>query len=75
TTPVQQLNERLNIQVPKGDYETLSGFLLLQFNRIPAVGDELYYANYKVRVHRATERAIETVIIQVYREEDEGEKL
>jgi putative hemolysin len=75
TTPVQQVNERLGIQVPKGDYETLSGFLLLQFNRIPAVGDELYYANYKVRVHRATERAIATVIIQVYREGDEGEKL
>lgn len=71
TTPVQQLNERLAIQVPKGEYETLSGFLLLQFNRIPAVGDELYYANYKIRVHRATERAIETVIIQVYREDGE----
>lgn len=68
STPVQQVNERLRIQVPKGEYETLSGFLLLQFNRIPAVGDELYYANFKVRVHRGTERAIETVIIQIHRE-------
>lgn len=71
TTPIEQINERLKIHVPKGEYETLSGFLLLQFNRIPEEGDELYYANFKVKVHRANERAIETVIIQVHRDDDE----
>lgn len=70
TTGVVELNERLNIQVPKGEYETLSGFLLQQFNRIPSVGDELYFSNFKIRVHRANEKAIETVIIQVHRGED-----
>jgi putative hemolysin len=75
-TSINELNERLNIHVPKGDYETLSGFLLQQFNRIPAVGDELYYANFKVKVHRANEKAIETVIIQVHRpiDEESGEE-
>lgn len=74
TTPIHDLNERLKIQVPKGDYETLSGFLLQQFNRIPSIGDELYFANFKVRVHRATEKAIETVIIQVHRENEESQE-
>jgi putative hemolysin len=69
---VHEVNERLNIAVPKGDYETLSGFLLQQFNRIPTPGDELYFANFKVKVHRANEKAIETVIITVHREPDEG---
>lgn len=73
---VNEVNEKLGIQVPKGDYETLSGFLLQQFNRIPAAGDELYFANFKVKVHRANEKAIETVIISVHRDEgdaaDEG---
>ncbi len=69
---VSALNEQLAIHVPKGEYETLSGFLLQQFNRIPAVGDELYYGNFKVKVHRASERAIETVIIHVHRS-NEGE--
>jgi putative hemolysin len=66
---VNEVNEKLGIEVPRGDYETLSGFLLQQFNRIPAAGDELYFANFKVKVHRANEKAIETVIISVHREE------
>ncbi len=68
---VNEVNEKLGIQVPKGDYETLSGFLLQQFNRIPAAGDELYFANFKVKVHRASEKAIETVIITVHRTDEE----
>jgi CBS domain containing-hemolysin-like protein len=70
-TGISEINEKLKIQVPKGEYETLSGFLLQQFNRIPSVGDELYFANFKVRVHRASEKAIETVIIEVHRQEGE----
>lgn len=69
---VHEVNERLDITVPKGDYETLSGFLLQQFNRIPTAGDELYFANFKVKVHRANEKAIETVIITVHRESNES---
>ncbi len=61
---ITELNERLGIHLPKGEYETLSGFLLQQFNRIPSVNDELFYGNLKFKVHRATERSIETVIIQ-----------
>jgi CBS domain containing-hemolysin-like protein len=70
TMGVVELNERLGIHVPKGEYETLSGFLLQQFNRIPTVGDELYFSNFKIRVHRANEKVIETVIIQVHRTEN-----
>lgn len=65
-TAIPDLNEKLKIHVPQGEYETLSGFLLQQFNRIPSVGDELYFANFKVRVHRASPKSIETVIIEVH---------
>ncbi|HEY8278174.1 MAG TPA: hemolysin family protein [Bdellovibrionota bacterium] len=68
---VHEVNERLGIAVPKGEYETLAGFLLQQFNRIPSQGDELYFANFKVKVHRASEKAIETVIITVHRDKAE----
>ena len=71
---IHEVNERLGISVPKGDYETLAGFLLQQFNRIPSPGDELYFANFKVKVHRASEKAIETVIITVHRENREDKE-
>jgi len=70
-TGISELNEKLKIHVPKGEYETLSGFLLQQFNRIPSTGDELYFANFKVKVHKASEKAIETVIIEVHRSDDD----
>jgi CBS domain containing-hemolysin-like protein len=72
-TGISELNEKLRIHVPKGEYETLSGFLLQQFNRIPTTGDELYFANFKVKVHKASEKAIETVIIEVHRSDDDPE--
>lgn len=72
-TGISELNEKLKIHVPKGEYETLSGFLLQQFNRIPSTGDELYFANFKVKVHKASEKAIETVIIEVHRSEEDQE--
>jgi len=71
---VPEVNEKLGIEVPKGDYETLSGFLLQQFNRIPSTGDELYFANFKVKVHRANAKAIETVIISVHRDPSDENK-
>ena len=67
---IAEVNERLGTHLPKGEYETLSGFLLQQFNRIPSVNDELFYGNLKFKVHRATERSIETVIIH----QTEGKK-
>ena len=65
---IQQINEILQLELPEGNYETLSGFLLQQFGRIPAVKDELFFNTptgaYKFVIHNATERHIEAVLIQ-----------
>ncbi len=62
-----QLNEQLHLDLPEGNYETLSGFLLQQFGRIPEPGDELYYdtsgGTLKFVIRKATERHIESVLI------------
>lgn len=65
TMEINDLNERLNINIPKGEYETLSGFLLQQFNRIPSEGDELYFSNLKFRVYRASDKSIRSVVISI----------
>lgn len=65
---VNQLNESLHLDIPEGDYETLGGFMLQQFGRIPEQGDELYFdtpkASLKLTVRKANERAIESVLIE-----------
>ena len=67
-TEIQLLNESLKLDLPEGNYETLSGFLLQQFGRIPENRDELFFdtpsGSYKFTIQKATERHIETVMIQ-----------
>lgn len=65
---IQEINEKLGFEVPEGDYETLSGFLLQQFGRIPQAPDELYFNTpaglFKFTIRKATERHIESVLVQ-----------
>lgn len=65
---IAQLNEVLQLELPYGDYETLGGFLLQQFGRIPEERDELFFntgaGHFKFTVRAATERQIESVLIE-----------
>ena len=65
---ISQLNEELQIELPEGDYDTIGGFLLRQFSRIPEPGDELYFDTRAGQLHfvirDATRRRIESVSIE-----------
>lgn len=62
------MNETLAIELPEGDYETLSGFLLQQFGRIPEVKNELYFdtpaGSFLFTIRAATRRHIESVLVE-----------
>lgn len=58
---IDVLNEKLKTNITKGAFETLAGFLLQQFGRIPEVGDELHYQGMKFVVRKATPRSVELV--------------
>jgi CBS domain containing-hemolysin-like protein len=63
--PVDRLNEVFGLSIPESDeYETLAGYLLDHFKHIPGRGEGLALAEgVKLVVHRASERAIEEVLI------------
>lgn len=65
---IEAINDQLKIELPQGEYETLSGFLLQQFGRIPEPRDELFFNTpaglFKFTVKNATERHIEAVQIE-----------
>jgi putative hemolysin len=67
-TTIAQVNEELALDLPEGDYDTLSGFLLRQFSRIPDSGDELFFDTTAGQLHfvirDATSRRIESVSIE-----------
>jgi putative hemolysin len=67
-TTIVQINEELGVQLPEGDYDTLGGFLLRQFSRIPINGDELFFDTPAGQIHfvirESTSRRIESVSIE-----------
>lgn len=66
---IEVLNDTLKLDLPHGDYLTLSGFLLQQFGRIPHTGDELFFdtsaGNLKLKIRKASDRQIEVVQIEL----------
>ncbi len=62
---IDELNDRLNLQLPKDDYETLAGFLLKHMERIPRVGENFQFANLEFVISKADKRSIKEVSITV----------
>lgn len=45
-THIEEINELLDVELPlEEDYQTLAGFLIHQLQKIPTIGDRVYYAN------------------------------
>lgn len=65
---IEQINSLMKLDLPSGEYESLSGFLLQQFGRIPETGDELFFDTQhyalKFTIKRSTSRRIEVVLIE-----------
>jgi putative hemolysin len=47
---IADVNARLELAIPEGDYETLAGFLLEELGSVPDVGDKLAYANLRFAI-------------------------
>lgn len=67
---VTAINEKLHLEIPEGDaYETVGGFLLQQFSKIPEPGDELYFdtpaGTLKFVIRKANERQIQSVLVEL----------
>jgi putative hemolysin len=61
-TPVTKLNSELELGLPESeDYETIAGFLIEKFRRIPDKGETLALPGLAIEVIAATDRAIEAV--------------
>lgn len=58
------LRERLGVELPDGNYETLAGFLLERFQDIPASGASLSFQKYSFTIEKANRKAIELVRIR-----------
>jgi len=71
---IDELNDHLNLELPKNDYETLAGFLLKHMERIPRVGERFEFENLRFLITKADKRSIKEVSIAITEPpEKEGE--
>jgi putative hemolysin len=62
---IDELNDHLNLELPKDDYETVAGFLLKHMERIPRVGERFEFENLSFIVTKADKRSIKEVSITI----------
>jgi CBS domain containing-hemolysin-like protein len=55
---VERLNEETGLQVPKGDYETVGGYLLALLEKVPQPGEEVTAEGLHFLVTEADRRSI-----------------
>ena len=62
---IEELNERLGLDLPKKGYETAGGFLLQQMGRIPKKGENLLYRDITFTVTKSSPRSIDEIVISL----------
>jgi putative hemolysin len=60
---IDELNEALDWDLPKADFETVAGLVLATLHRIPLVGEVFQVGAYAVTVLEADNRRVLTVRI------------
>ncbi len=64
-TDIDDVNEELGLELPKGRYDTINGLVLRRFGRIPAEGDSFEIQGVRVEVvdtHRYGVRSVKVVL-------------
>ena len=69
-TDIGKVNERLNVDLPMDEFETIGGFVLGLFGRLPAEGDQVKDGNLMFTVLRLRKNRISRIRILKYTREN-----
>jgi putative hemolysin len=69
---IDYLNDRYDLNLPVGDYETLGGLILSVNENIPEVNDIIEVGPFVITVYSKTDNRIDRVKLTVQNEEDRG---
>ncbi len=58
---IERLNEKFGLGIPKGDYETLAGYILANCGRIPKQGEVITIEPFLITISKATKTKIDVV--------------
>jgi len=62
---IDYLNEKYELNIETGEYETLAGYILARLGRIPEQGETVKIDNFTIQVTRSSKQKIDTVKLVV----------
>ena len=65
---IDHINEKFDIQLPQGDYETIAGMISSFTGRIPLVGETITIDKYKFYIIRSNQIKIDLVKMSTIQE-------
>jgi CBS domain containing-hemolysin-like protein len=75
---IDDLNEQLNLSIPKVHFKTIGGFVLHEIKRIPRPGESFQFDNFGIKISQANKRSVIEVLIDLNlmdeSNENEGDK-
>jgi CBS domain containing-hemolysin-like protein len=71
-TNVDEIRDRLGMEIPEGEYVTLGGLLFERFGHIPAEGEEVRVGDWSLRVVEMDKRRVSQVVATFVGEGDGG---
>jgi CBS domain containing-hemolysin-like protein len=60
---VEKLEDHFNIELPKGEYESVGGFIIHMLDRIPKPAEKIRYKELEITVKSADDRRVNKVLI------------
>jgi len=69
-----EIDDRLGVALPEGDFDSVGGFILEQLGRLPVVGEKVSWRNLEFTVEAVSENRILRVRVVRSPEEEEDEK-
>ncbi len=65
STKIKDLEKCLNVSLPEGNFETISGFVIDAIQRIPKPGEEFFIPPFEVKIISADKRKIDSLKLKI----------
>ena len=61
---IQEANDEMSLNLPKGEYETIAGFVLSNLGKIPETGEQFQYENLLFKIDKMDNFRIDSILIR-----------
>jgi len=62
---IDEINERFDLSIPEGEFETIAGFILDQSGAIPPVNDRLTLGRFRIEILKASRSRIDLIRLSI----------